>query len=270
MEINAVCAGEKWQPYCEILPEHFFPIHSVFDRVVNVSTGKNLLSVAAQGIGCSSSFLTIPGNYIDCGVKTGDYCVLLSGQIQLANYTINLKNTAAWKGPVNKNYRNKTVKNENISAFKAVLDRKAPRQSAWRNIQDNSECRFHGLRVIRKLREDPSLAQNLIGLGQGLTPSGDDMLTGFLAMVNHLSKNMKFVQILHNVVRNSLGKTTDLSAQMLENALDWDYHEYVQNCIRDLCEGEKEEVYISASSLLSIGATSGSDIACGMYFGMLE
>jgi len=44
----------------------------------------------------------------------------------------------------------------------------------------------------------------------------------------------------------------------------------MQKCVHDLCEGEKESVYISTASLLSIGATSGSDIACGMYFGMGE
>jgi len=74
--------------------------------------------------------------------------------------------------------------------------------------------------------------------------------------------------MLRDAISDSLHKTVDISAQTLINALDCDYHEYMQKCILDLCEGEKESVYISAASLLSIGATSGADIACGMYFGM--
>jgi len=265
MEKTAMRVGEKWLPYRQA--EHSFSVHSIFNRVINLSTGQGLLSVTADGIGGSSAFMTVSGNFADYGAAAGRHCVVREGQMFFANCTINFKNSAVWSGPIKKEYRYKTIKKDNVAAFKAVLDRKAAPQSAWRCIHGDTESRFG---VIRRLRENPSLAGNLIGLGQGLTPAGDDMLTGFLAMVNHNSENRSFVRRLHREVSALLGKTVDLSAQLLSNALDCDYHEYVQNCVRDICEGEKEEVYISAASLLGIGATSGSDIACGMYFGMSD
>ena len=268
--ISAALVGEKWLPYREAV-ECECSVHSVFNRVVNVSTGRDLLSVAAGGMGGSSAFLTLPGKRLDFGAPAGGQCVLRSGRLHLANHTIDFSNSALWKGPIPAEYRyNKKIKEENIAAFKAVLDRKAAPGSAWRCINSDVETRFSGLRAIRKLRQDPSNAQKLIGLGPGLTPSGDDMLLGFLAVVNHVGEDKTYIRALSKAVSDSLHRTTDISAQALKNALDCDYHEFVQNCIRDVCEGEKEAIYISAASLLSVGATSGSDIACGMYFGMSE
>jgi hypothetical protein len=275
MEKEALRVGEKWLPYRKAAAEHIFTVHSVFNRVINISTDQGLLSVATEVVGGSSSFLTIPGGLSECGIEPGDQCVVQSGRMRLAKHSINFQNSVLWKGPIPKNYRHNKIKKENITAFKAVLDRKAPTQSAWKFINNGSESRglkyrFSGLGAIRRLRKNPLQAQNLIGLGQGLTPAGDDMLTGFLAIVNHLCEDREYVRMLHGAVSGYLHKTTDISAQTLVNALDSDYHEYMQKCIRDLCEGEKESVYISAASLLGIGATSGSDIACGMYFGMSD
>jgi hypothetical protein len=275
MEKKALYVGEKWLPYRQAGVEHIFTVHSVFNRVINISTDQGLLSVTTADVGSSSSFLTIPGRFAEYGVKPGDQCIVQSGQVRFTNHSINFQNSTLWKGPIPKNYRHNNIKKENITAFKAVLDRKAPPQSAWKIINNGSESKglknqFSGLGAIRKLRGNPLQAQNLIGLGQGLTPAGDDMLAGFLAIVNHLCEDREYVRMLHDAVSGSLHKTTDISAQALVNALDSDYHEYMQKCIRDLCEGEKESVYISAVSLLGIGATSGSDIACGMYFGMSD
>ena len=245
----------------------FFSVHSVFNRVVNLSTDRELLSVTASNIGGSSSFLSLAGSKVDFGVTAGERCVLCGGRLSIANHTIDFANAPLWKGPISKEYRNR-IKQENIAAFKAILDRKAAPHSAWGIVNGSSESRFSGLGAIRQLREDPALARKLIGLGQGLTPAGDDMLVGFLAVVNHTCEDREYADTLHGIVSDSLGKTVDISAQALANAMDCDYHEYVQGCIRDLCEGEQEDLYISAASLLGIGATSGSDIACGMYFGM--
>ena len=271
---NAVNIGEKWLGYKD--KEYNFTVHSVFNKVINISAGDQMLSIVASGMGGSSAFLSLPGKTVDLEVAAGDPCVLDSGRLVLGKNTINFDGVPVWKGPISKEYKHKKIKKENIAAFKAVLDRKAAPKSVWRSINCGAESRFQDHNLIRKLRENPSLARNLIGLGLGLTPAGDDMILGFLAIVNHccpdrqLSENSDFVGLLRKAVSDSLQNTTDISKIILANALDCDYHEFVQNCIRDLCQGEMEDIYISASSLINIGATSGSDITCGMYFGMID
>jgi hypothetical protein len=267
---NAVCVGEKWLCYVTTEKEHVFTVHSVFDKVINISAAAQMLSVAANGIGGSSAFLVLPDKAVDLGVLAGERCVIQAGRLVIGSNTISFDNAPLWRGPVSKEYKHKVIKKDNIAAFKAVLDRKAAAESAWSSVNSDAESRFQGLKAIKELRQNPFLARNLIGLGIGLTPAGDDMILGFLAMVNHTCENEEYVSELHNAVSDSLPNTVDFSKIVLANALDYDYHELIQNCIRDLCEGEKENVYISAASLINIGATSGSDIACGMYFGMID
>ena len=270
MEITAMFIGKKWQPYQKTGLECSFTVHSVFNRIINISTGKELLSIAADDTGGSSAFLTLAARELNLGLKAGEKGVLRAGLLILAGLTINFVNAPVWKGPITGEYRH-SVKKENIAVFKSMLDRKAAPQSAYRCIIGESDSPAAiGLNAIRKLRENPSQALNLIGLGPGLTPSGDDMLIGFLAIANHTYENREFISILHGIVSNSLNKTPEISAQALENALSCDYIGYIQKCIRDLCEGTKEELCISTASLLKMGATSGSDIACGMYFGMID
>ena len=267
---NAICLGEKWLPYRAAEAEYTFTVHSVFNRVINISVGgRRLLSIAASGTGGSSTFLSLPDKELDFGVASGESCVLRAGRLILPGIIINFDKAPLWKGPIGREYRQKTIKKENIAAFKAVLDRKAPRESAWRSINSDSGGKFAGLKAVKELRENPSLARNLIGLGMGLTPAGDDMVLGFLAIVNHTCCNRDYINMLRGIVSNSTQKTTIISENMLANALNCDYHELLQNSLRDLCEGEQEDIYISTASLINLGASSGSDIACGMYFGMI-
>jgi hypothetical protein len=267
MKISAAFAGERWLPYRRA-EERLCSIHSVFDRVINVSAGGELLSVAADGVGGSSSFLIVPGKRLEWGAVPGERCVLGAGRLRAARYAIDFGGAAVWKGPVPRDYKhNGSIKTENVAAFRAVLDRKAASASAW-NITGGGGGRFFGLDAIRKLRENTSHAKMLIGLGPGLTPSGDDMLLGFIAITNHVRADLSYIRALRDAVSDALDRTGDISAQALRNAMDRDYHEYVQNCVRDLCEGGPESVYLSAAALAKVGATSGSDIACGMYFGM--
>ena len=270
MDTNAVSIGEKWLPYRESGTEHIFTVHSVFGRAINISNNCQLLSIVANGMGGSSAFLTLPGRDLALGATVGEICTLHAGRVITLKNTINFCDSPVWKRPISNGYRQEKVKKDNITAFKAVLDRKAAPQSAWRNINSGAGSRFKGLSVIKQLKENPSLARNLIGLGIGLTPAGDDLLVGFLAMVNHTCEDRDYINLLHGSVAAHLNNTVDFSAKMLANALDCDYHGSVQKCIRDLCEGESEDIYISAASLINMGATSGSDIACGMYYGMLD
>jgi len=267
--------GEKWLPYRGIGAEHSFFIHSSFDKVINISTDTGIMAIAAEAAGASSSFIVVSGGNLGCNSTIGRRCFIKDGILRLDGETFNFRNASIWKGPIGKDYKNYRIKIENIAALKAVLDRKAAENSAWRQIHDypagshsNTASRFDGLKAVLKLDKNPLEARNLIGLGQGLTPAGDDILLGFLAVVNHTWKNREYAEELHKTISALVDKTADISKQALVNALNGDYHEYIQNCIRDLCEGNSEEVYISAASLLKMGATSGSDIACGIYFGM--
>lgn len=102
-------------------------------------------------------------------------------------------------------------------------------------------------------------AQNLIGLGVGLTPSGDDYLTGWLAV---LASSGRTMQGLEAAIANNLTRTTKVSQLYIKAALNREFAWPV----RELCRAvSADESVISATeTMMSHGATSGQDIMTGM------
>ena len=94
---------------------------------------------------------------------------------------------------------------------------------------------------------------DLIGLGPGLTPAGDDMLVGYLAVMNRFGRDEAHLETLKREIERNLHRTTDLSSQALRDAVNGEYCEAVENVLAAL------------ETLLKIGAGSGSDMAYGMF-----
>jgi hypothetical protein len=101
----------------------------------------------------------------------------------------------------------------------------------------------------------------LIGLGIGLTPSGDDFLTGVLAglMLRRL-KTHPFTCKLKECILAHLSDTNDISSAFLRCALDGHYSLPV-NMLTSL---PKADAIFRAFS--EIGHSSGIDSLCGIYF----
>lgn len=76
------------------------------------------------------------------------------------------------------------------------------------------------LTQLARVLPEPEAVRGLIGLGQGMTPSGDDILVGYMA-VEHLLGIANTTGSVCSIVRNEAWqRTTDFSASMLEAASD--------------------------------------------------
>ena len=114
----------------------------------------------------------------------------------------------------------------------------------------------------------------LIGLGIGLTPSGDDFLCGFLAglrMSSSVSSHIptaesdSFRQILEEKIRSHLNRTNEISAAFLHCAALGQFSAPVH-----LLRNPKitaEQIYQAFSG---IGHASGIDTLCGIYASFLN
>jgi hypothetical protein len=102
-------------------------------------------------------------------------------------------------------------------------------------------------------------AQNLIGLGVGLTPSGDDYLTGWLAV--HASSG-RTMPSLEAAIADSLERTTKVSQLYIKAALDGEFAWPV----RELCRAMSADDVVTpaAKTMMDHGATSGQDTMTGM------
>ena len=96
-----------------------------------------------------------------------------------------------------------------------------------------------------------------LGLGQGLTPSGDDMLLGVLAALHRYAP--QWVPPLKQSLAPLLGRTNEISA----GYLDWAMEGYVSTPVLDVLHHLGQNWEEPRKVLLSVGHSSGSDILYG-------
>jgi hypothetical protein len=111
--------------------------------------------------------------------------------------------------------------------------------------------------------------ETMKGLGYGLTPSGDDFVSGFLISLQVSQQILKtdFSQIIDIVHRAAKG-----SNSFTNIFLDCAVHGYVsekfKKLIYALCYSDKKNIVYCTRQLLTVGATSGADQTVGFLFGL--
>ncbi len=102
---------------------------------------------------------------------------------------------------------------------------------------------------------------SLIGLGVGLTPSGDDFLCGVLAgLILTGNSDQRFTSILRERIRTNLNNTNDISRTFLQCALS----SHFSKPIKDLVfPASAEDIHASFGA---VGHSSGFDSLCGIYY----
>jgi hypothetical protein len=107
------------------------------------------------------------------------------------------------------------------------------------------------------------MAGQVIGLGAGLTPSGDDLLVGFLAVLHrtgHAATLLDHARWLDILVAN----TTDLSAAFLRCAVAGHFSEPMVRLMHALYRVEFCDWHTPAADLARVGHSSGVDAMVGM------
>jgi hypothetical protein len=111
----------------------------------------------------------------------------------------------------------------------------------------------------------------LVGLGQGLTPAGDDFICGFFA-AGHCRRaadptRSHLLTSFAEAVRERLGQTTDISASFLRDALA----ERVSRplaALAEACAGSLgSDLGGALLHLATVGHSSGLDAATGFFYG---
>lgn len=105
----------------------------------------------------------------------------------------------------------------------------------------------------------------LLGLGIGLTPSGDDYLAGLSAFIfvdGH--PLLKYRECFILALEKEKHKTTLLSAITLREAIDQRYRESIHQFIQQAVSGELENIHKFINEIKKIGSSSGCDMLCGM------
>ena len=116
-------------------------------------------------------------------------------------------------------------------------------------------------------------SQALVGLGLGLTPAADDVLSGFMLsyyLVTHnLGGNLERVSGINKIISESFNQTTIISRSYLKLAATGDGTQLAVSVIESLLTSSSESSGVERATLglLGVGATSGTDFAIGVALG---
>lgn len=117
---------------------------------------------------------------------------------------------------------------------------------------------------------------NLVGLGNGLTPAGDDFILGLKCFYDYFNKyiiddDLRGLKATFKGIKNSLHKTNDISSDMLllgfnglYNSSAIDLLNLITQYQNDLNTDITEQLY----NIQSYGHSSYYDFVCGFYFGL--
>jgi hypothetical protein len=159
-------------------------------------------------------------------------------------------------------------------------------EHAWRIAWNRFEQAPHHLasarlrqglgRMVLAGQRDPeglaAAASGLIGLGPGLTPSGDDALVGWLCAFGALGDgdaNLRDARDgLAQYVTGAAGRTTAISRHYLRHAARGEVGTHLTALAEAIARGDATRTGAAVSEALAVGATSGADGVLGLLTGL--
>ena len=258
-----------------------YGLHSRFRKVVNLTDGDRLVALVTGDVGSG------PVNIVVKSLEPGLIDTLRIDQVTISingePYPFDrrlLFHSHPETGPID----NRRL-TENLGAFEAALLEFSPPGSLAFLIDEQREVNFtssfekgfiermkEGTQSIfsRTSRVVPD-ADNIIcgvkkikGLGFGLTPSGDDFIAGLLVALNLLERfdGADRTELKREIVAASLGANL-LSNSFISLAGDGYLFERFKNLVTSLLQATGAMIRADTEKLLSLGASSGSDMAVG-------
>lgn len=266
-------------------------VHSIFDSVINVlaTDQNNLLTIALDDVISSPWMMKTKDNYLFETMKSrmvlGDP-VKLTEKRKIKIDQIEWDYDKATYSLTKLNKRNLTEQIQNnefltsvyafikeqgkdsglVTAFeKYIFGKSSVNSDENRYVAFFLQAIKHIDEAIEKRDNDAVLKHSyeLVGLGVGLTPSGDDFLLGCLAVWHYFESPLIECFKESDWIENVKKRSTSISAFMLENGVNG----YVNQALGDLLMHHQEKS-LSAylSPFLKIGATSGTDMLIGVIF----
>jgi hypothetical protein len=115
--------------------------------------------------------------------------------------------------------------------------------------------------------------ERLVGLGVGLTPSGDDYLAGFTAGLRAAGAGdddigAAALSELCDTIESAAAATNEISASLLRGAARGFYHEGLLATATGIASDDRREALAALEGALAMGHSSGADMMTGFFHGL--
>lgn len=270
-------------------------VHSVFQSALNLRpAGANellTLVIASEADLPQGIRVNTPTEFSFERFNIGDPVTCQDGNLRIDSLTVGLHNAQRWKCDLSKLEFDPTkptvsfawglvwdMLNERQRLSDSEIIAEAlfrPNESASNGVAYKASAAMQALvNTTRRLDStDTSAVKSLIGLGSGLTPSGDDLLIGYVTglwcTVEHGSERMQFISSLGKAIIHLLSKTNDISRTYLYHATQGQVSSRLANLVEGICSGWSP-AYLTqiAETAMRVGHTSGMDTLTGLLIGL--
>jgi hypothetical protein len=258
MRVNAGTIGSV----IELRTPRTGQVHSVFTHAVNLEIGDELWTVTAHG-GHDAAFTVrlsdavLPG---DLGVRCHDPVHIRSRHIRAGAAVIDARTAVRWM-PLGYD-----IDLSGLSGRVAELEA-AARPVAWEGSWPLAAAVVEALASGRRDDLDDAVRRTT-GRGPGLTPSGDDVLVGILAVLTAPGVTARCGRVaarLRAALAPTLPTTTEISRALLRQASQGHVSRPVWELTSAVLSGNPAVSFTQArADVLATGATSGGDTCAGL------
>lgn len=261
-------------------------VHSVFNRTVNIQSLENgeLYTVACHEIDNGPNTLVIQ---VDCfnpiNLSINDHVYAEKNILHIANKLSITTGKVALRESILPVYpQNVEILNRNLTKMRDYIDCHGIGGGMKKSYHSTTAFEIELSRMLEertgslltelfnnRMSESIEMASKLIGLGPGLTPSGDDFLVGLFTVLN-IQKSPKhpLKDFCKEVIKLAKPLTNDISYIAMQKASIGKVRESIISLVNSILYGAEEDLILSLNKVLKIGSSSGTDIALGIVAGL--
>lgn len=258
-------------------------VHSVFDSVVNVRTADvGLVSLVARDVDNAPNTLVMEvPSMAPLRARPGAHVLARDGRLVChGRFTVDVAKATAWTAELPDLAGE--AESDGLARMATELGRILDREGRRGGIRPRPEpAGTIETGVSRTLAEATQRlieslgtgdldaagrwAERLIGLGPGLTPSGDDFLTGLAAALAAPGTRIHaLAPWAVELVATCRARTNAISWTAMYEATRGRVRESIVSVLSAVAAGDAEALRPAARKVISIGKTSGTDIVTGM------
>ena len=265
-------------------------VHSRFTNGLNIKMGDSLIFIGTTkngllpfGIHLDERDTALAVSYVTNG-ETVNWNEK-TNSIEFQNFAINLNQAKPFKNELNEiineqvfesslnRFSNRLINIEERTGLDVSI-RDFIKNYKGINEQDLARIDLYLILLIKAASTSDELLMEkafryFLGRGNGLTPSGDDMIVGLLAFdaVAHFL-SPRFYDKLSELIENE-SITTDVAKEYLRYGLKQQYSSTVSNMVNTIANGETKNFESNFQNLLGVGHSSGLDTLFGILIGIL-
>lgn len=254
-------------------------VHSVFQKVINLSAGDLFFSIGNAKIeeGPGTIIMNEAADFMEWGLKRGDivFCenkkLILSGRFEIKMQEKNcfFINDLSKCKPYREEHLLLSIPLAERLTFIYGADGELYR--CYFNMEEKTktdqffQIHFRRIKEAIKEKSEHVLVKELysiVGLGRGLTPSGDDFIAGMLFIFSIFQKTD--IMQYWDLVCFCKTKTNRISYEEIVQAYHGKSRRSQMQFLSAILQGDQTMIKNSVHGILRYGSTSGTDIMIGM------